>query len=344
MATGTSSPAHRTATAPNGSADEAGQHRTSPARAGGRCWLIAPTIIAAGGRHRLPGHQRRRHVLPEGRRAWTRPPACSSPAASPASELHALAAASSARPRAAARSPARPAPWARSSGARSASPSSSPSSPWSLETVLGLLDGDDHGRTFRGRGCVRAAVLVPWAIPTAVTAKLWFFIFAFAGIANKLFTPTSCGPASEWPARFGGHHRRRLEDDAVHGAADPGRTADHPRRRLRGGARSTAPPPGSGSADHAAAGQAGADGRVLFRTLDVLRIYDLPAHPHRRGGERTPPRCPSWWSTRSGRASTAPRPCPPSPSSDHLPRRLHLRPVPRRECRPDRRPTSRRGK
>ena len=33
---------------------------------------------------------------------------------------------------------------------------------------------------------VRAAILIPWAIPTAVTAKLWFFIFAYDGIANKL--------------------------------------------------------------------------------------------------------------------------------------------------------------
>jgi ABC-type sugar transport system permease subunit len=28
-------------------------------------------------------------------------------------------------------------------------------------------------RAFRGRGVVRTAVLVPWAIPTAVTALLW---------------------------------------------------------------------------------------------------------------------------------------------------------------------------
>ena len=33
-------------------------------------------------------------------------------------------------------------------------------------------------------GELRAAVLVPWAIPTAVTAKLWAFIFADRGIAN----------------------------------------------------------------------------------------------------------------------------------------------------------------
>ena len=41
---------------------------------------------------------------------------------------------------------------------------------------------------------------------------------------------------------------------------------------------------------------------VLFRTLDVLRIYDLPAILTGGGGGSgtRPPRCPSWWSTRSG--------------------------------------------
>jgi ABC-type sugar transport system permease subunit len=42
-------------------------------------------------------------------------------------------------------------------------------------------------RVFRGRGFVRAAVLVPWAIPTVVAALLWRFIFeSQGGIANAL--------------------------------------------------------------------------------------------------------------------------------------------------------------
>ena len=44
-------------------------------------------------------------------------------------------------------------------------------------------------RDFAGRGMLRAAVLIPWAIPTAVTAKLWQFIFADYGIANKMLAP-----------------------------------------------------------------------------------------------------------------------------------------------------------
>ncbi|MGN6404466.1 carbohydrate ABC transporter permease [Sinomonas sp.] len=71
-----------------------------------------------------------------------------------------------------------------------------------LETVLGFWMAIIMARSFRGRSVVRAAVLVPWAIPTAVTAKLWFFIFAFEGIANKLFGQQILWTGSEWPARW----------------------------------------------------------------------------------------------------------------------------------------------
>ncbi len=54
-----------------------------------------------------------------------------------------------------------------------------------LELVLGLLLALALNVPFRGRGAARAAVLVPWAIPTVVAALLWRFIFdSQAGIAN----------------------------------------------------------------------------------------------------------------------------------------------------------------
>lgn len=56
----------------------------------------------------------------------------------------------------------------------------------SIETVLGFFMAVIMGKNIWGRGLLRAAVLVPWAIPTAVTAKLWAFIFADRGIANGL--------------------------------------------------------------------------------------------------------------------------------------------------------------
>jgi len=43
----------------------------------------------------------------------------------------------------------------------------------SIETVLGLMVALVLNAEFRGRGLVRAAILIPWAIPTIVSAKLW---------------------------------------------------------------------------------------------------------------------------------------------------------------------------
>ena len=41
------------------------------------------------------------------------------------------------------------------------------------ETVLGMIVALVLNAEFRGRGIVRAAILVPWAIPTIVSAKMW---------------------------------------------------------------------------------------------------------------------------------------------------------------------------
>jgi multiple sugar transport system permease protein len=71
-----------------------------------------------------------------------------------------------------------------------------------LETVLGLWMALIMNRAYRGRALVRASVLVPWAIPTAVTAKLWFFIFATAGIANVILHTQILWTSQTWPARI----------------------------------------------------------------------------------------------------------------------------------------------
>ena len=56
-----------------------------------------------------------------------------------------------------------------------------------LELILGLWLALALNRAFRGRGLVRAAVLVPWAIPTVVSALLWRFMFeGQTGIINSL--------------------------------------------------------------------------------------------------------------------------------------------------------------
>lgn len=43
----------------------------------------------------------------------------------------------------------------------------------SVETCLGMIVALVLNAEFKGRGLVRAAVLVPWAIPTIVSAKMW---------------------------------------------------------------------------------------------------------------------------------------------------------------------------
>ena len=42
-----------------------------------------------------------------------------------------------------------------------------------LETILGLIVALVLNAEFKGRGLVRAAILIPWAIPTIVSAKMW---------------------------------------------------------------------------------------------------------------------------------------------------------------------------
>lgn len=70
-----------------------------------------------------------------------------------------------------------------------------------LETVLGTAMALVMNRAFRGRGLLRASVLVPWAIPTAVTAVLWKWSFDPAGIINAVTGSHIVWTGSEWPSR-----------------------------------------------------------------------------------------------------------------------------------------------
>ncbi|WP_198940648.1 carbohydrate ABC transporter permease [Micromonospora sp. CB01531] len=55
-----------------------------------------------------------------------------------------------------------------------------------IETTIGICMALIMNKAFRGRGLVRASILVPWAIPTAISALLWRWIFAADGIANDV--------------------------------------------------------------------------------------------------------------------------------------------------------------
>ncbi|WP_373876711.1 carbohydrate ABC transporter permease [Lolliginicoccus levis] len=153
-----------------------------------------------------------------------------------------------------------------------------------IEVVLGFWMAIIMARTFAGRSLLRASVLIPWAIPTAVTAKLWFFIFADQGIANQILGRRIGWLTEEWPARF-----------AVI-IADVWKTTPFVALLILAGLQMIP------KDVYEAAKVDGANTwqrftqitlplvkpalmvAVLFRTLDVLRMYDLPAILHGAGG------------------------------------------------------------
>jgi multiple sugar transport system permease protein len=151
----------------------------------------------------------------------------------------------------------------------------------SIEVLLGIWFAMIMNRTFRGRGLVRAAILIPWAIPTAVTAKLFFFIFAYTGIANYLLGLVGVSPklwtsdptwakfaiiiADVWKTTpfmalliLAG--LQLIPGDVYEAAQIDGAT------KWQTFVRITLP-----------LVKTPLMVAVLFRTLDVLRIYDLPA-------------------------------------------------------------------
>jgi len=57
----------------------------------------------------------------------------------------------------------------------------------SLELVFGMLLALLMNEKFRGQGLVRTAILVPWAIPTIVSARMWSWMFHDQyGVVNDL--------------------------------------------------------------------------------------------------------------------------------------------------------------
>jgi trehalose/maltose transport system permease protein len=57
-----------------------------------------------------------------------------------------------------------------------------------LEAVFGMIVALILNAEFKGRGIVRAAILIPWAIPTIVSAKMWGWMLNDQfGILNDLF-------------------------------------------------------------------------------------------------------------------------------------------------------------
>jgi trehalose/maltose transport system permease protein len=56
-----------------------------------------------------------------------------------------------------------------------------------LETVFGMIVALVLNAEFKGRGIVRTAILIPWAIPTIVSARMWAWMFQDQfGIINDM--------------------------------------------------------------------------------------------------------------------------------------------------------------
>ena len=107
----------------------------------------------------------------------------------------------------------------------------------SLELLIALFMALTVNSSFKGRGIMRAIMLVPWAIPTVISARLWQFILkdTSAGIVNRILLDFGLIHAAAGVAfrtrtsASGGDHGRCLENVPIHGAAAAGRTPAHPR-------------------------------------------------------------------------------------------------------------------
>ncbi|MFL6136780.1 MAG: carbohydrate ABC transporter permease [Frankiaceae bacterium] len=71
-----------------------------------------------------------------------------------------------------------------------------------LELALGMAMALIMHRAFRGRGLIRTSVLVPWAIPTAVTALLWQWMFQPTGVINAITGRHTIWTGSHWPSMW----------------------------------------------------------------------------------------------------------------------------------------------
>jgi multiple sugar transport system permease protein len=145
-----------------------------------------------------------------------------------------------------------------------------------FEVILGMAFALVMNGTFKGRSVVRAVILVPWAIPTAVAAVMWQFMFNVQGIVNKVLGTHILWTGSPTPAR-----------SAII-IADVWKTTPFIALLLLAGLQVIpAELYESARVDGASAWQRFRQitlplvkpallVAVLFRVLDVLRMYDLP--------------------------------------------------------------------
>src|SRR5690625_174292 len=68
-----------------------------------------------------------------------------------------------------------------------------------FELLLGMLIALLINRAFKGRGFIRASVLIPWAVPTAVAAMMWGFLYdGQSGIVAHYLEVLHIIPGASW--------------------------------------------------------------------------------------------------------------------------------------------------
>ncbi|MET7400348.1 sugar ABC transporter permease [Dactylosporangium sp. NPDC005572] len=146
-----------------------------------------------------------------------------------------------------------------------------------LELAVGLAMALFMHQLKRGKAFARVCVLVPWAVPTAVATVLWQWMFSTGGVVNALTGAETLWTGAEGPAR------------AAVVIIDVWKTAPFVALLLLAGLQTI---PGE-MYEAAKVDGAGAWKRftrvtlpmlapatavaVLFRILDALRMYDVPA-------------------------------------------------------------------
>ena len=70
-----------------------------------------------------------------------------------------------------------------------------------VEVIIGVAMALIMNKAFKGKGLIRASILVPWAIPTVVSALLWKWIFDANGIANQILGTQILWSTDGWQAK-----------------------------------------------------------------------------------------------------------------------------------------------
>jgi multiple sugar transport system permease protein len=71
-----------------------------------------------------------------------------------------------------------------------------------IEVIIGVAMALIMNKAFKAKGLIRASILVPWAIPTVVSALLWRWIFDANGIANSILGTQILWSTDGWHAKL----------------------------------------------------------------------------------------------------------------------------------------------